>query len=507
MTQPERRTTRLEALDVEGEGEYRLVVPARSADAAAPSDVTPATATLQLWQEAPALGDPALLATLRLEAPGATLGSTPESLGLAWKTAGTVDPFKPAVLTRGPGVKVLGVERHRSADHLVRSRLGRGRYTSVKTNPRLDRGGYMFAPADTPDADLTPDWLWRNAQPRQEKVLCVGVQLEGDATEHRLPVLHPRAMAPADRWGAVTVGLRAVLALTGGGETREHALPGPSWSQPALEFLDDAREHAAGRLAAGLINEYGNPRQTPPLRPRDWVSDVAHDSDVGRAFRTAVREATTFINANLPAGSDVTISEWELAVTFLTEGGIFPLRSAFSSGDLRVTYNGYGSLGIDSYVTRWRSDSQGIRAYTAPTLTAMIRDKRNVTWNTNEVGDRLETFMDLETQDACYAVGGLVAESKLAFARDLRDAAIVGPWAGRVPDLPEHVQFFWTTLYYNTGTGNGRSTLRNQGLHYHDVIWFYADDHGQYSRFEKFNANWRTATFRLIRAGFPAWTI
>ncbi|MCW8141835.1 MAG: hypothetical protein KIT58_23255, partial [Planctomycetota bacterium] len=182
MTQPERRTTRLEALDVEGEGEYRLVVPARSADAAAPSDATPATATLQLWQDAPALGDPALLATLRLEAPGATLGSTPESLGLAWKTTGTVDPFKPAVLARGPGVKVLGVERHRSADHLVRSRLGRGRYTSVRTNPRLDRGGYMFAPADTPDADLTPDWLWRNAQPRQEKVLCVGVQLEGDAT-------------------------------------------------------------------------------------------------------------------------------------------------------------------------------------------------------------------------------------------------------------------------------------------------------------------------------------
>lgn len=499
------RTTRLAPVQVSADGEVSLVLPAR-ASAPASDETTPATATLKLVQEAPALGDPVLLATVRLEATGATLASTPETLGLAWKTTDLVAPFKPAVLTRGGAVKVAAVERNRSPEHLVRSRCGKGRYSSVKTSPLTDRGGYMFAPATTADADLTPDWLWRNASPRQEKVLCVGVQFEGDKAEHRLPVLHASSLAPTDRYGAVTITLRAVLELTAGERTIEHPIPGPRWELPAFEFLEDATLHAAGRLEARLIEEYGNPKQSPPLHARDWVGTLSSDTEVGRAWRAAVQQATTFVNGHLPAGADVAITEWELATTFLTEGGYSNLRSAIQADDRHATYSGYSSLGIDSYVTRYRADAHGIRAYTAASLADMIREGRNLEWNTNEANDRLETFSWLDTQDACYAVAGLLAEAKVAFAQDLRDRAIVGPWAGRVPDLPEHVQFFWGTLYYNTGTANGRSTLRNQGLRYHDNVWFYADDHSQYARFEKFNANWRTATFRLFRAAFPTWT-
>lgn len=505
-TAPEgRRTTRFDPVDIAADGEVSLVLPTRTARPGA-DETTPATATLKLVQEAPALGDPVLLATVRLVAPGATLASTPESLGLAWKSEGKVAPFKSAVLAKGSALKVTGVERNRGAEHLVRSRCGKGRYSSVKTSPLTDRGGYMFAPASTADAELTPDWLWRNAQPRQEKVLCVGVQLEGEKAEHRLPLLHANTLAPADRWGAVTVTLRAVLELAAGDQTREHPLPGPSWELPAFEFLDDATAHAEGRLDAQLKSEYGNPKQSPPLHARDWTETLSSATDVGRAWRSAVQQAVTFVNARLPADPEVRLSEWEVGTTFLTEGGYSSLRSAIEWGDLKTSYSGYGALGIDSYVTRWRGDAHGIRAYTAPTLEAMIRDKRNLEVNTNEANDTLETFAVLDTQDACYAVAGLVAEAKVAFAQDLRDPAVVGPWAGRVSDLPEHVQFFWVTLYYNTGTANGRSTLKNQGLRYHDNVWFYADDHSQYARFEKFNANWRTATFRLFRAAFPTWT-
>jgi hypothetical protein len=256
-----------------------------------------------------------------------------------------------------------------------------------------------------------------------------------------------------------------------------------------------------------LEKEYGNPKASPPLHARDWVESLASPTATGTTWRTAVQTAVTWINANLPAGSDITLTEWELGTTFLTEGGYSTYKDAIRSGVTDPSYSGYGNLGIDSYVTRWRGNSRGIRAYTAATLTDMINKKKNLEKVTNEANDRLETFITLKTQDSCYAVGGLLAEAKLAFAADLADPAVVGPWAGKVADLPEHVQFFWVTLYYNTGTGNGRSTLKNQGVHYHDNVWNLEDDHGKYARFEKFNANWRTATFRLFRAAFPTWTL
>ncbi|MGE0707945.1 MAG: hypothetical protein AB7N76_14615 [Planctomycetota bacterium] len=504
MSEQPKTTRKMTAIDVElGADENALVIPSKQADTE-----TQATVTLELRQDAALLGGKTVIATIALEVEGATLATTAEELGIAWKTTGKVDPFGDAILTKGARVKAVGaVERHESPDHLVRSRCGRGKFKSAAASaPKTDRGGFMFAPAETEDDELTPAWLWKNASPKLEKVFCVGVKLEGETAAHRLPVLHPASLAGDDRFQGFTLTLECVVKLTAGEEHKEHVLAGPHWEIPAFEFLDDATKQAAGTLETQLIKEYGNPKVKPPLHARDWVGTLTDASAVGKQFRQAISTAVTWLNAHLPPEATFTLSEWDLAVTFLTEGGYGTLRSAIGAGDLKQSYSGYGDLGIDSFVTRWRSNSNGIRGYTAPTLTEMINKNTNLDKVTNEVGDHLETFLSLGVQDACYAVGGLLVESGTALSRDLVDATVVGPWTMRADALPPHARAFWMTLYYNTGTANGKSTLKNQGVKYHDNIWFYVDDHYQYARFEKFNANWRTATYRLMRAAYPTWS-
>ena len=498
MSEPQQKTRRLSLKEVDLEGEEETLFVLR------PTSEVEATATLELYQDCAALGGATLLASAALTAQGLSLATTPEDLGLAWGEGELVEAFQPATIQLGEGVSAGEWERNLSADHRLRSRNGRGKWSSVPTAARVDRGGYMFAPAATADDELFPARMWRNARPRQEKLFAIGVRF-GAAEEQRLPVLHPNDLAGDDPFRAMSLTLSLSLKLSAGEESREHPLAGPRFEFPGAPFLDDQTEQAAGTLDAHLTREYGNPRANPPLHARDWLTTMQSAHRHAREWRAAVTTAVTFLNANLPADATFEVNEWELATTFLTEGAITSLQWAIRDDYEDLTYSGYSDLGIDSYVTRYRSNSNQIRSYTAPSLRTMIAEGRNIETNTNEAGDTLDTFGSLGVQDACYAVGGLLVEAKYAFAQDLQDAEVVGPWSARVDELPEHVQFFWGTLYYNTGTANGRSTLFNQGLRYHDNIWYNPDDHGRYARFEKFNANWRTATYRLNRAGYPVW--
>lgn len=498
MSEPQQKTRRLSLKEVDLEGEEETLFVLR------PTSQVEATATLELYQDCPELGGQTLLATAALTAEGVTLGTTPADLGVAWGEGERIEAFQPATIQLGEGVSAGAWERNLSADHRVRSRNGRGKWSSVPTAAQVDRGGYMFAPAATADDALFPARMWRNARPRQEKLFAIGVRF-GEAEEQRLPVLHPNDLAGDDRFRAMTLTLSLQLKLSAGEESREHPLAGPRFEFPGAPFLDDASEQAAGTLEQHLIREYGRPNAKPPLHARDWLTTMQSAHRHAREWRAAVSTAVTFLNANLPADATFEVNEWELATTFLTEGAITSLQWAIRDDAAELSYSGYSDLGIDSYVTRYRANSNQIQSYTAPSLRSMIAEGRNIETNTNEANDTLDTFGTLEVQDACYAVGGLLVEALYAFSQDLQDAAVVGPWTMRVDELPAHVQFFWGTLYYNTGTANGRSTLFNQGLRYHDNIWYNPDDHGSYARFEKFNANWRTATFRLNRSGYPVW--
>lgn len=477
----------------------------------------PATATLQIYQEG--LGDEkVLMGAFQLDVEGgASLSDTPEGLGIGWKSTEPVKEFGAAIVTKGAKVTVKEFARNKSEGHLLRSRNGRGKYSSVKNS--VHRGGYMFAPASTDDGDLLPDFLWKGQKPVREKVMGVHVQFEGERDRREVWVLHPTDVTGDAPYEEVELTLSAKLVLTAEAqtqqtdadqdvdpaETAEHELaPGPKYTFSKHEFLDDASKSKSA-LKTQLIKEYGNPAQSNPVHARDWVSTAQSTATAAVAFRAAIKSAVAFINSKLPADKHFTLNEWEVAVTFLTEGGISNLGDAIKYGTDDPTYDGYGSLGIDSYVTRWKKNSNQIKSYTSDALTKMAKDDTNVVWNTNEAGDSLQTFSSLETEDAAHAVAGLVAEAKWAFAENLQDAGVVGPWTTKCSDLPLHVQFFWTTLYYNTGTGNGKKSLRNQGCKYHDNVWRLPDEHWEYSGYEKYNANWRTATFRLFKKEITAW--
>lgn len=94
----------------------------------------------------------------------------------------------------------------------------------------------------------------------------------------------------------------------------------------------------------------------------------------------------------------------------------------------------------------------------------------------------------------------LYADAKCNLAVDLADENVMGPWKTDLNSLPEHVQFFWTTIYYKTGSRRGKQSLQSNGLEYHDLAWKLEDNASKYQGFEKYNANWRTVTHRLLRA-------
>jgi hypothetical protein len=112
------------------------------------------------------------------------------------------------------------------------------------------------------------------------------------------------------------------------------------------------------------------------------------------------------------------------------------------------------------------------------------------------------TFRTLNLEEAVFAVAGLYPFFKERFALAVADVAVMGPWATDCDDLPLHLQHFWATWYFNTSSGRDRGTprIRQGSLEYHDLIWSLEDDHAKYCMNGKYNAAWRTATFRFLAA-------
>ena len=74
----------------------------------------------------------------------------------------------------------------------------------------------------------------------------------------------------------------------------------------------------------------------------------------------------------------------------------------------------------------------------------------------------------------------LYADAKCNLAVDLADENVMGPWKTDLNSLPEHVQFFWTTIYYKTGSRRGKQSLQSNGLEYHDLAWKLEDNASKY---------------------------
>ena len=476
-----------------------------------------AKATLEVWQEAAALGERALLGSCSLEAPDARLDTTLADLGLGWQETDERPPFGAATITLGPGIAPKLLERNRSPKHLVRTRARRGGWpNAVKTAPPVDRGGDMFAPADTADAELYSARRWLKAShPHGEKALSVRVVLGAGKTKttSALPVLHPPALLPVDQRYAelvLTLHLDLVLAAPEGREAR--TLAGPTFRLPAASFLQDAARVAANTLVSDLTIEYGNPTVPAgkkPLRPRTSMYELYEGKRGEAAFMARWREgcaaAADHVNAAMKKDEHHhPITAHDVGVTFLTEGGVVVLDHP---GKKEPTFDGYSHLGIDEILIAYEANWQELQDYMHPDLVALAKDKKHVrTGFVNEGNDPVKTFTNLTIEAACHGVAAIVGHARRKFSKALADRAGKhgpGPWAGRVADLPPHLQFYWTTTFYNTK--RAPKYLEEYGLEFHDRAWSEDDDHVAHSMQSKFNVSWRTATFRYFLAMSPAW--
>jgi len=112
------------------------------------------------------------------------------------------------------------------------------------------------------------------------------------------------------------------------------------------------------------------------------------------------------------------------------------------------------------------ADEGQLRAFTSAELTDMIQHNRNIALITNERGHSFRTFKTLGLRDAVFANGALYAHAKCAAAADFTKPELLGAWVVEFDKLPEHVQCFWATVYYNTGPETAVGILRRAGVEF-----------------------------------------
>lgn len=386
--------------------------------------------------------------------------------------------------------KTFSIENH--DNNCVRS-LGGKKYRKEMYNYVENRGGYSFSPAKNDIKNLTGT----AGIISENSILNISIHFEGKADFYCVPILFPEKPYEENIFDEVTLRFMAEIEFEG----YCWKVDGPTLEFKAYEFINDGSS-TAEQLKNALNVEYGNPAKTPPLHARDYVRYFDESTEISKDLVKNVKEVTNFLMAKIGTGGDYLVNGSEIGCTFLSEGAVTIVSSGINGGKKPVDlkFDGYNDLGIDTYVTAWKKNSGRVRVFTFSGLEAYITSNTNLSKGTNEKGQAIETFKELGFLNAVYAVGCLYADSKDQFAKDLKDEKVMGKWICKACDLPIHLQYFWTTLYYNTGKANGIKTLTENGLEYHDLIWKQEDDHAKYQGYEKYNANWRTATFRLVDA-------
>jgi hypothetical protein len=457
--------------------------------------------TLEILQKSPAENDQVLLGTFSFSteraSPWSFQGKTGEAeafavasapFGLGWdEHDGSTNRVK---ILRDNDLKLERFERALDSARKVRS-AGGPKFQAEPYNYVQNRLGYQVAPGDKEIDDLRG----KAGVTNDDRILSVLLTFDGLSDTDWLPFVFPADLGEDQAHGEMSVSLHSRIKW--GGNTTEQE--GPAFALPAHPFTQEQGLDEAD-LKEALKEEYGDPSKDPPLHARDYVKYFDQSKRVGAQLVQEVGTVTDFLSSKVAGEAGYALTRSEIAVSFLSEGAVLVISEALRSGANpdSLLFNGYKHLGIDSFVTAWKNNEGAVRNFTAKSLQDLIAGGRSIQTVTNEAGDTFETFSDLGLQDAIYAVGCLYANCKDRFSRDLSDDDVMGNWGMKVKDMPLHVQFFWTTLYYNTGVGKARNTLRNQGLEYHDLIWTRADSHSQYAGYDKYNANWRTATFRLL---------
>lgn len=354
-----------------------------------------------------------------------------------------------------------------------------------------NRGGYQFCPADKELQSLEG----KAGIDKTDRILSVFLTFNNGKKSYQLPLLFPDKPYNPSAFQEIRFELSMKINFDG----KSWPSIGPIITFQRYEFLDD-RANPINDLKENLKTEYGNLATKPPLHARDYTDFVNGASPVSVKFLEHLNTAHQFITGKIPADAKYSIKKSELAAALFCEGANVVLEKAIKNKTDPDTlkFSGYNDLGIDSYVTAWKKNTGNVRLFTPKVLEDKINVPSEIEKITNEKGDTFQTFKSLTLLESIHAVGCMYTNSKALLSADLADAEVMGEWVCKTSDLPLHVQHFWVTIYLNTGSGNGKKTLSKHGLEYHDLIWKQEDDHAKYQGYEKYNANWRTATFRLL---------
>jgi hypothetical protein len=134
-----------------------------------------------------------------------------------------------------------------------------------------------------------------------------------------------------------------------------------------------------------------------------------------------------------------------------------------------------------------------LKPYLHSSIRMLVEAGKNNLQTVNEKGEQVTSLKGLTLLDGLYANAGMWAWSKAVVEDDLRTIKKTA-----IDALAAHVQFFWTTFYFNAGSGTGRKNLTGKGVDYVSVKWPRADDANLYGRCAQFNALWRTASFEYL---------
>lgn len=273
---------------------------------------------------------------------------------------------------------------------------------------------------------------------------------------------------------APTSILIAGLTLAGCAASPDATFDGDKSAIGDMESVES--EDASNPLVAELTRRYG-------VRPRIYSGFWNRSNEAEEIFLDLLPEMARYQNGVLAArGAIVRVTEPELAVNFISEGGFFPLDQN------RLTdLNSFG-MGVDTLY----DNRVSLGDHVEPGLRARLETLPR-TVDLNERNEPVTTVEGLSLREALWANAGIFAWSKARAERDLEAEGET------MSALPEAEQFFWTTVYFNAGIGRGRELLQSEGVGWHEQPWPLADDHGTYWLNARFNALWRTASFEYLR--------
>jgi len=213
-------------------------------------------------------------------------------------------------------------------------------------------------------------------------------------------------------------------------------------------------------------------------------------------FRRVLTEVTKFINGRLKEkGHDITLQEGEIGVNVLSEG--MDQAIAMNKGfDADAFVDAFGALGIDTFMERYRrlktwlpdrlvrvveagsvadlaaAWTAGRSTYSAASMEAFFAGftkgrrpyKANdrgsgllTQSNTNEKGEVYYSLEYIDMELGMYANAAMFAQGVVLASKDIEG----------FDKLDTEAQFFWSTMYYNSGPGTARRFLKKHGKDYH----------------------------------------